>query len=90
MNYTQSGIIAQGAPNSTVRILSEIEHAKGNHEALLMLTEEGRDVVDRFLRRCGCVPENMPVEDKVPFIMSRRSDLGFFLTGVEYMGTKII
>lgn len=54
MNRTQSGAIAVGAPFSLARINEECKHAIDNSYHLLMLTEEGRYVLQRFAKVVGC------------------------------------
>lgn len=57
MKHTNSGALAVGAPNSLARIVNEAVHASEKQAYhLLMLTDEGRLVLDAALRSCGCGP----------------------------------
>lgn len=54
MNRTPSGAIAVGAPHSLARINEECANAIENSYHLLMLTSEGRYVLERFAKTIGC------------------------------------
>jgi hypothetical protein len=55
MNYTKSGIIACGAPNSRARFLGEAKAALET-PVLLLLTDEGAELAERFFRSIGTAP----------------------------------
>lgn len=82
MNYTKSGIVAVGAPNSRVRFLKEAELGLDN-PSLLLLTEEGKQLADRFLRSLGCEPSEMPEELKAEYL-NTKGELFQFLAGVIF------
>jgi hypothetical protein len=82
MNYTKSGIIATGAPNSRVRFLKEAELGL-EHPSLLLLTDEGKQLADRFLRSLGCEPSEMPEDLKSEYLNTKR-ELYQFLVGVIF------
>ena len=82
MNYTKSGIIAVGAPFSRMRFLGEALRGLEN-PALLLLTEEGNDLANRYFRSIGCAPEEMPEEVKAETLENHPS-LFQFLTGLVY------
>jgi len=54
MNRTPSGAIASGAPHSLARINEECNHAIENSLNLLLLTSEGRHVLEMFALATGC------------------------------------
>lgn len=81
MNYTKSGIIASGAPFSRARFLGEVNLGLEN-PCLLLLTDEGNTLVDRFFLTLGCEPEKMPTEIKAEKLHS--SSLFQFLVGVKF------
>jgi hypothetical protein len=65
MNYTKSGIMACGAPHSIVRCKNEAQNAWDTRfYQSLLLTEEGRNIADRFFATIGCSPAQMPEEVK--------------------------
>lgn len=82
MNYTKSGIIAVGAPNSRVRFLKEAELGKET-PSLLLLTDEGRQLADRFLRSLGYDPSLMSDERKAEYL-NTKDELFQFLVGVIF------
>lgn len=67
MNYTKSGIIATGAPFSRARSLGEAKLAYET-PALLLLTDEGNEIANRFFRSIGCDGERMTVELKAELL----------------------
>lgn len=69
MNYTKSGIIACGAPHSAIRSKNEVQNALDTrYSQSLLLTEEGRNIADRFFVSLGCCPAEMPEETKAELL----------------------
>jgi hypothetical protein len=64
MNYTKSGIIACGAPNSAIRSRNEAQNAFDTIPQALLLTEEGIEIANRFLQTLGSDPKSFPIEGK--------------------------
>mgnify|MGYP001607411213 CR=1 FL=1 len=81
MNYTKSGIIANGAPMSRARFSGEAELGWEN-PTLLLLTDEGRALAERFFRSIGCDPSAMPEEVKARSLNDPH--LTQFLAGVIF------
>ena len=88
MNYTKSGIIATGAPNSPIRIKNELENALENSLMLLLLSEEGEDLIKRFCRIEGCDWEKMTSEAKA--LLLSHKDAWKFFEGVRWGMNKFI
>jgi len=69
MNYTKSGIIAVGSPHSLARSKNEAQNAfDTRYYQSLLLTEEGRNIADRFFVSIGCLPAQMPEEVKAELL----------------------
>lgn len=81
MNYTESGIIASGAPHSRARYAAECK-AGLESPCLLLLTEEGNEMARRFFRAQGCDPATMPPTIRAEVLMRR--ELYQFLAGVDF------
>lgn len=79
MNHTKSGIIAVGSPHSRMRYLGEAKQGLEN-PALLLLTDEGMNLAERFFRSIGCAP--VEPEHKAACLNDPR--LFQFLCGVTY------
>jgi len=80
MNYTKSGIIACGSPHSQVRSKNEAQNAfDTRYSQSLLLTEEGRNIADRFFVTLGCCPIEMPEETKAEMLNDTK--LFHFLAG---------
>lgn len=82
MNYTKSGIIAVGAPHSVIRLKNELENALEKDLCLLLLTEEGEEVVRRFSRVEGCDWESMTTESKAEIL--NRPNAWKYFSGVLF------
>ena len=82
MNYTKSGIIANGAPNSIIRMLNEINNALDKDLTLLLLTDEGRSAAKKFSQVEGFAWEEMPDESKAE--MLSKPDAWKFFSGVVW------
>lgn len=54
MKYTKSGALSVGAPHSLARINEECRHSIENGYHLLLLTEEGIDILRKFSKVVGC------------------------------------
>lgn len=79
MNYTKSGILAQGAPHSRVRYYGEATQG-WEHPSLLLLTEEGTELAKRFYRSIGCNPNT----DEERAELLNKAELTPFLAGVLF------
>jgi hypothetical protein len=80
MNYTKSGIISVGAPHSLARSKNEAQNAFDTQcYQSLLLTEEGRNIADRFFISIGCLPIEMPEEVKAESL--NNPSLSQFLCG---------
>lgn len=93
MNHTTSGIIAEGAPMSRVRFLSEIINAlltdnDRSRTKDLLLTDEGRSVVNDWLLCCGCDPIKMSLDAKWDYIRNNDYKIFLYLSGFRE-GLKI-
>lgn len=81
MNYTKSGIIAVGAPNSLARMANEARLSQKETPSLLLLTEEGNDLADRFFKSIGCDPNGMDPETRAEVLNRQDLHLHTFLCG---------
>lgn len=88
MNYTKSGIVAIGAPNSLARTLHEVTNALDKDLILLLLTEEGREAAQRFSMTEGCLWEEMSEEAKAELLVLPHA--WQFFTGVAWALSKIV
>lgn len=86
MNYTNTGLIAEGAPMSKIRALIELKGAINNSNysghCKLLLTEEGMEIVDSFLRLKGCDPKLMDLNGKSTYIAKEEQLFDIYLFGV--------
>lgn len=89
MNHTLSGAIAVGAPKSAARYDEEAKHAVENSYNLLLLTEEGQDLLSRFARSVGSDWSKIPDDQKSGWIKSEYKALHSFLVGVSFLFSKI-
>jgi len=84
MNYTKSGIVAVGAPNSRARYTGEVAQGLAS-PALLLLTDEGNALADRFFLSVGCTPSKMSSETRAGVLMEHEHGKLFaFLTGASF------
>lgn len=59
MNHTASGAVAVGAPNSLARYITEAKRARDVDYNLLLLTDEGKKILNRFASSIGTCFETM-------------------------------
>lgn len=86
---TISGAISSGAPNSPARFASEAAHAIENAYQLLLLTDEGRELLRRFFRSVGSDFDSMPPDVVSVEIVRESKALFSFLCGVTFMFSKL-
>ncbi len=82
MNYTLSGIIAQGAEMSSIRLRNEAAHAIENGYQNLFLTNEGNHLKHLLFCSFGCDSALMDDEHQAEYMEEHSRDVDHFLRGV--------
>ncbi len=86
---TESGALSVGAPNSAARFNSEADHAlHASHYQVLLLTDEGKQMLARFARSVGCDFSKMDAKEASNWIDQEYKALFSFLCGVTFIYSK--
>jgi len=89
MNYTESGAVSVGSPGSLARIHEECLNASDSSYHLLLLTEEGREVLGAFAKTTGCDWKQMQEYNKenegsiAGWIKKNELQLHIFISGIK-------
>jgi hypothetical protein len=83
---TESGALSVGAPNSAARFNSEARHAlDASHYQVLLLTDEGKQLLARFAHSVGCDFFKMDAKEASNWIESEGKALFSFLCGATFI-----
>ena len=88
-NMTLSGIFSIGSPMSRVRIKGEAINAITEESfELLHLTDEGKEILQKFSGSIGCDYSQMDDHYKADMVQTRSKELFCFLCGISYLSEK--